>query len=463
MGSRQACPHCWLDRVVAEKENDQDEVPLVPAYVFNAPGQPILLYSGPLKLSAEGNTAGAVHLRCAPGLDVIWQVDEEESRQSDDIAFDENQVDLHFEFAHGEQVISGRRRGLADGRLDHATIGSDGAPLKRVLVHWMNLPAMCGPIMLRQSVGDGWTNWTGRWRVVVGDWLLTWDQRRDHGDVWDAIGEERSIVMTHVAEIRRVDDGEFTAAEFQPLLKTLHFGLSFSLGRWVAPALPVGFDAHGRRVWAEWAPWLCDPGRNGSLAWWFYPRVDDLKELLNRAYAAFVDPDRAETVRMLMAMAVQSNQAGFVEQRVMSAFSGLELLCWVVLKLTQGIGNREYDRLRASGRLRRLLTTGQISTVIDSAVQPGLARFAEDEAGQDDQSLDGPAAVAQVRNRLVHPKMPQDSIYRTDGLIVDAWLLTRHYLNQLILHWIGYTGSYQTFIGPGGWVGDVDPVPWAES
>jgi hypothetical protein len=74
---------------------------------------------------------------------------------------------------------------------------------------------------------------------------------------------------------------------------------------------------------------------------------------------------------------------------------------------------------------------------------------------------DGPAAVASVRNRLIHPKTPHDQIYHLDGLVVDAWLLTRHYLTLLILHSIDYRGSYVRLLPPFGWAGNAVPVPWA--
>ncbi|CRK57591.1 hypothetical protein [Alloactinosynnema sp. L-07] len=61
--------------------------------------------------------------------------------------------------------------------------------------------------------------------------------------------------------------------------------------------------------------------------------------------------------------------------------------------------------------------------------------------------------MSRVRNRLVHPKVPRDEVYHLRGLVADVWLLTRHYVNLLILHWLKYNGSYQTVLGPGGWAG----------
>jgi hypothetical protein len=116
---------------------------------------------------------------------------------------------------------------------------------------------------------------------------------------------------------------------------------------------------------------------------------------------------------------------------------------------------KAYKDERVEDRLRRLLTGASIPTDIDSAALPALAAFANAER------LDGPAAVTRVRNRLIHPKSPTDETYRHDGLVRDVWLLVRHYLTLLVLHSIGYAGSYVKLVPPTGWVGDTVPVPWA--
>ena len=68
--------------------------------------------------------------------------------------------------------------------------------------------------------------------------------------------------------------------------------------------------------------------------------------------------------------------------------------------------------------------------------------------------------MARIRNEIVHPKRPQDELYRQDGLVEEVWFLTQQYLVLLILHHIGYTGTYQSMLRTGGWAGDVEPVPW---
>ena len=90
-----------------------------------------------------------------------------------------------------------------------------------------------------------------------------------------------------------------------------------------------------------------------------------------------------------------------------------------------------------------------------------IARFAADERAQYGAVLDGPDMVTQIRNRLVHPKAAQERVYRLDGLLAEVWLLARHYLVLLILHSLGYQGSYRDLRKLRRLAGDVDKVPWA--
>jgi hypothetical protein len=441
--------------------NLQGEDPLVPVYPFNEPGKDITLYNGPLIDIDDGELHGRILMRCGSELDIRWQVLDDKPPTWWTIAmFDDSEVRLQVRQPYGVYPVAGLRLAHMTGSVQGQAIGSGDAPLRRVLVHWLNLPAIHSPIAIRQGGGAEWRVWIGRWRIRIGPWRLTLDRRYDHARVWDVLGSEKSFVMTHIMEVVRDDGQGFTASHIDPLIQSLHLGMSFAFGRWVAPALPVGMDATGTIAWQHWAPSFCDPGRKGALAWLHYPNSHDLHHLLSNVYEAFTDPDRQYTARLLLSMAIETNHAGRVEQRTMTAFSAIELLSWITLKLTGGMSKSKYDDLNADGRLRKLLQAANVGVEIDPARQPALAQFATTESASG-ALVDGPTAVSRVRNRLVHPKAPQDEVYHLKGLATDTWLLTRHYLNLLILRWLGYTGSYQTVLGPGGWAGDADPVPWS--
>ena len=117
------------------------------------------------------------------------------------------------------------------------------------------------------------------------------------------------------------------------------------------------------------------------------------------------------------------NDRGFVEQRVMMGAAGLEYLMWQTMVLEGGMSERQYRDQDAHEKLRRLLTHAQIPSDIDAALLPVSARFAAEE-----QQRQG-----------------------------------RHYLVLLILHSLGYQGSYRDLRKTGGWAGDVGDVPWSRT
>ena len=267
--------------------------------------------------------------------------------------------------------------------------------------------------------------------------------------------------MTHVMELCRADGAAFTAAEAEPVLTALHVGVSFALGRWAAAMLPVGVDSTGKVVWEDWHPGHCDPARRTSPGWWHDQEQASLSDFLGRVITAFADPDRLPALRLQLMLGIAAmNDRGFVEQRVMMGVAGLEHLMWQTLVLEGGMSEGEYRDQDAHNKLRRLLTDAHIPTDIDARLLPITAGFVAEEQQRQGKVLDGPDVVTQIRNRLVHPRGAQERVYRLQSLVAEVWLLTRHYLVLLILHSLGYQGSYRDLRKTRGWAGEVSNVPW---
>jgi hypothetical protein len=255
--------------------------PLLPAYPFNEPGQPIVLHDGPVGGLAPHDAPGVVELSCVPTPSVVWRI---EDRSVVGAAGDP--VTLVLRRPDGDAPVTGVWRSRHDGWSKGAAIGKVDAPLKRIVTHWFNLPNFHGPIALtRSSEVDDW--WLGRWEMELGGWKLTLDVRPDHARVWRDLHEAHIYVMTHVMEIRRADGAAFTAADAESVLSALHVGVSFALGRWAAPMLPVGEDNTGKVVWEDWHPGHCDPARKSSPGWWHEQQRTSLTDFLGGVTAAF--------------------------------------------------------------------------------------------------------------------------------------------------------------------------------
>ncbi|MFE1981748.1 hypothetical protein [Streptomyces mirabilis] len=433
--------------------------PIRGVYPFNMPGESVVLYDGPIGGVEEEDTAGRVELTCSPKLSLDWSL----TGESDFSLELRDEVSLQVLRPYGVAAPRVSFRGQRDGWTNGAELGDPAVPLKRVVAHWFNLPKFQGQYHLTERTGEGKRLWSGgRWLREIGDWKIVIDVRPDHKDVWVDLHKVHAYVMTHVMELSRVDGSTFTAAEAEHVLRALHVGLSFGLGRWVAPLLPVGIDTHGEVAWEEWRSLLCDPARKISSGWWVPFDSEALAGLLDVLIPAFADPDRAEPLRLQINYAVTAtNDTGFVEQRVMIGAAGLEHVMWERLVLSGRLTRNQYKARPAHSLLREVLQDAGIPTSIDPKQLPALTRLVSMRRQESGADMDGPDVVTWVRNRLVHPAGSQDVVYRVPGVVMETWLLTRHFLSLLILESLGYRGSYRNLAKRGGWVGEAERVPWA--
>jgi hypothetical protein len=182
--------------------------------------------------------------------------------------------------------------------------------------------------------------------------------------------------------------------------------------------------------------------------------MDEVTRLVG---AKLLDPASGRNAAHIFQGYVSSKLGSFVEQRIGVGFSALEQLGWQRKVLEGGADQKKYDKPSAGDRLKDLLAEAMVPLDVPPHL-PALLQFAQ-EKGQNGP-LDGPTAVARVRNRLTHPRDASE-MYDPPDLIVQTWVLLVHYIELLILHWVGYQGKIQDTSVIGGWAGTVSQVPWA--
>ncbi|AZQ39086.1 hypothetical protein EJ357_41325 [Streptomyces cyaneochromogenes] len=432
--------------------------PLTPVYPYNEPGQPVLLHDGPIGGLGATDVHGRVELTCSNGLSFEWEVGDGTSPGF----ANRDEVLLILHRPMGDMVMSGVPRNIDGGWSNGAVFGDSQAPLTRILVHWFNLPNWHGPLRLAEKMANGEREWSGRWQHQASGWKITLDVRPDYQRVWQGLYVTDVYVMTHVMEVSRADDAVFTADEASHLLTAMHVGISFALGRWAAPMLPVGEDSDGCGVWEEWLGSHCDPARRTSDGWWYDQDHESLGDFLSLVIKDFADPDRLVPLRFEMMYAISATGSrDFVEPRIIMGTAGLEHIMWQSLVLGGALTKQQYKQRPAHDLLRRVLRGAHIPVDINPRHLPAAAQYAADVKAKENENIDGADVVTWVRNRLVHPQESQEPVYRLDGLTRDAWLLARHYLVLLILSSVGYNGKYRDLTRIRGWVGDVSLVPWA--
>ncbi|MGY1495696.1 hypothetical protein ACW4TU_03470 [Streptomyces sp. QTS52] len=443
---------------MATKNTPPASQALTPIYPYNEPGQAVLLHDGLIGGLGRADVPGRVELTCSNGFNFEWAVGDGASpgfANRDD-------VPLTLRRPVGDMILPGVPRDIGGGWSNGAMFGDSEARLTRILVHWFNLPNWHGPVALIEKTPRGEHEWPGRWLLKANGWKITLDVRPDYRQAWRELHKTDVYVMTHIMEVRRADGAAFTADEADSLLTALHVGISFALGRWAAPMLPVGEDNDEQVVWEQWRTAFCDPARPNSDGWWYDQDHESLGDFLSLVIDAFADPDKLTPLRFQMMYAISSMRSrDFVEPRIIMGTAGLEHIMWQSLVLSGALTEREYKRRPAHDLLRTVLRGAQIPVDINPDLLPAAAQYAADVKARENKEVDGADVVTWVRNRLVHPQESQERVYGLDGLTRDAWLLARQYLVLLILNSLGYNGSYRDLTRIRGWVGDVSPVPWA--
>lgn len=412
----------------------------MPAYPFRSAGTHVELFSGGAVLGSHDIGFARIRMTMTGDLRIRWHAD--------------HAPDL----GPGTLSVSHPVYGVTDlatwvtstagqGEIDSGALGDASAPLTRLVVHWVNLPFMLPTAPLHTHTGS----WAGRWTCEVAGWRLTLDARPDLAQCWSEVTDDRTFVISHTGELRRIDGGTFTTEGAVEVLHAWQIAFSFALGRWVAPALPVGFYEH-RRVWEQWVGWRCD--RAGAYYhWWDTHRADDLADMTRRFLEAWFGADH-DVVRHLAHHLISANHAGTpLEARLMLVQSALEYLGWTTYVLTGRQSKEQYRKLHADDHIRQLLA--------DASVPVSLpAELAALRAVAAANSADGPRAVTWMRNRLVHPKDAGEP-YRVKHALLQAWQLSMHYGELLLLHRLGYRGTYLRRFPSGRWAHDHEIVPWA--
>ena len=245
----------------------------------------------------------------------------------------------------------------------------------------------------------------------------------------------------------REDDVEF-------LKRALSSFLSFTTGRLVGIALPVGLDESGTPKYVEWDSTLFEPVEDFK-SWYSHRHPASLEPLFQNFVRRLQEPlwGRALLEPIRQYVAANALWKDFAVGTV-TACAALESLTWTVLvQEEETMSSAKHRSLQAAGRLRDLLSWAQIPVAV-----PGAMAALHDLAQS--KNMDGPAIVFWIRNRIAHPDREAE-LNRNE--VHDAWTVSLWYLELVLLKILGFSGEYRSRVS-----GDQNPislgtVPWKGS
>lgn len=356
-------------------------------------------------------------------------------------------VDQMSVTGHSEKTIWGEIDG---NRMVGAT--EHGAALVRA--GWVNLTDVgSGERIELPTGGIENRHWFGRQRWHIDPWVMTIEPRPDLREVVAGLKKSRGYTITHCATIERSDASPFTGAEVTAAVHAYQLAVSFALGRWVSPAFPVAVDSQDKVVWREWARRKVDPV-GGAISWW-HVLAAPMNKVTTLLGPLILDPHVGRNVKHVIQSYLSSAGGGVVEQRIVAGTSAAELICWAQRPSEDVLALSTFESLGLAGRLGAALKSASVEVEIPEHL-PALIDFARGHGLQD-----GPSVIAAVWEQIVRPRDLGET-YDHPGLIVETWRILSHYLELLILRWMGYTGKVHDTSAIPVWSGDVRTVPWVK-
>ena len=306
-----------------------DDVPvgLTPIYRTSAVNEPVQLYEGLVEIEQSAKKCfgtGAVRFEWLPRPAVRFEVTVSPVERRG-LKLEPCRLHLEGRKWHADaflQEISnlfGPADSAVAGVVNNFEIGRD-QKVSHVMFHVANFTDYLGRAVRN---AEGRKCWRGRSVMESKDWRITLDKIEMEKEELEELQAVGGFAITHVGKLERSDGKRFAASKTETVFEALFRHLSFCRGAWVAPILPIGFDASGDRIWEQWRGWKIEHWRGGQN--WFNSHSE---EGLSKGFPGFLarwaDEKWKESLLLANHWYVEANMcAGGVEGSIVLRRQGL--------------------------------------------------------------------------------------------------------------------------------------------
>lgn len=440
-----------------------------PAYDFTASSTSVLLQRGPAEITINGNTysgnaearldllpRASIHLygrfKGVSPADVTSLMTGQKTVSS--FSIDNRQIEgfpinIEGNLAAIDQEMTIKWISKSEPIIG---IGNDSTQMTRVVFHLFNFVDFLGARRTVEREGDATHSiehidfkYDG-WRVKLKSLVETKNNIK-------SLKEEGGYRLTHIGCVDQIDHAPYTGKDIKHILKALRYFMSFAKGIWSEPVCVVGFDASGNRVWESWS--------SPSESWytprsWFDPHnSSQLAKLFSGFMGRWTDNYWHDALHEVIYWYLNANYSSRgIDTGIILTQAAIERISFeLVVKDRRLITIDGFKALRASDKFRLLFSSVGIPLDIP-AETPTLQELASPNHMN---WLDGPHALTEIRNALVHPEHKHRG--RFSNAYYEAWNLGLWYLEMSILAVCGYSGTYGNRLKQR-WIGQTENVPW---
>lgn len=275
--------------------------------------------------------------------------------------------------------------------------------------------------------------------------------------------QEDGYSVSHTGFIKRSDGETFSVKEAESILRGLRTFLSFASGSACGLALVKAIDEYDGELVLEWGTSHIEPWNQKTTRSWL-PSTDggdSLSQLFPGFWRFYKNPDWGNIVSTVIDWYFNSNNSP-AHVGIISAQAALESLSYKILGEKPPV--KGIKKLSAEEKLRKLLEIIGIDKEIPSSCE-GLKDFSKQQIKQrrdkngDCYIGDGPEAIVQIRNDLIHPEKKYNPI--SAEAQIDAIRLSLWYIELILLRKFEYYGRYMNRLRNSG-EDAYEDVPWVK-
>jgi hypothetical protein len=327
-------------------------------------------------------------------------------------------------------------------------------PLSAVLFHVINFHNFMAPTDLVTINEDR----SGRAIIEVDGFRIIIDADEKIQELAGSLHRNGGYAITHNGSLVTRNGNPFSAREAENLLEGLHYFLSFCRGSWVDAFLPIGLNANGEVCWEQWGLRQVDPWQ-ARVSWFDEHHGGLLGEVFPGFWQLWKDEQWRDPIRTTIYWYVSSsNPRSGTDGSIILTQAALEQLAWVFLvEYRKALSLDGFEKLPAADQIRLLLSTLKIPASIPSELKE-LEKVAKEH------NWDGPAALTEIRNSIVHPGKMEKQKRKLRGSrlpVTDTWSLGLWYVELALLSLFQHKGVYARRLQLPHTPGTVTNVPWA--
>ena len=295
----------------------------------------------------------------------------------------------------------------------------------------------------------------GRDRTLrAGSWVIEINEASNFSTTSRTLRAEGGFAITHQGVLAKRNGGSFRVKSAKLVLEALERFLSFARGVSCSVTNITGLDSGENEVWKQWgaghvASW------QGSISWFDSSNGKMLSKAFPGFWKLFSQSRVGLQLRRILAWYTLSNESTALESRIALTQAALESIAHLVLSFSPNHQALLNKRGYAAKKLRLALSKVGIASKIPKHCQE-LANASSRRGWKD-----GPEAVVEVRNDLIHPV--KEFRPRSLDPYFDAWQLSQWYVELMLLNLFKYQGSYRNRLDLPMKLGKVEIVPWAQT